>query len=67
VVENQERERCFTSVTLHIPSTKMPKTMLEETILRVRSRLINLGELISKEYKFSLNNSLNIAHFQILS
>ena len=32
MVENQERGRCFTSVTLHTPSTKMPKTMLEETI-----------------------------------
>ena len=32
MVENQERGRCFTSVTLHTPSTKISKTMLEETI-----------------------------------
>jgi len=45
----------------------MPKTMLEEMILRVRNRLINLGGLILKKHKISLNNSLKIAHFQILS
>jgi nitrogen fixation protein len=31
------------------PSTRMPKTTLEETILTVRNRLINLGELILKK------------------
>ena len=40
MVENQERGRCFTSVTLHPPSTKMPKMMLEGTILRMRIGLI---------------------------
>ena len=34
MVENQERERYFTSVILHPPSTRMPKTILEEMILR---------------------------------
>ena len=48
-------------------STRMPKTMLEETILRVRNRLINLGGLILKKYKISLNNSLKIAQLQISS
>ena len=49
------------------PSTRMPKIMLEEMILRMRNRLINLGGLILKKYKISLNNSLKIAQLQISS